>query len=75
NNRRTGSRLLGNITSIKNKGLIKIDEFNLYIQKFDNYIKNEVLADELFNNSGLEGYKEEVSISDYKCEITIKKVV
>ncbi|MCB9217948.1 MAG: isoleucine--tRNA ligase [Ignavibacteriales bacterium] len=56
-------------------GYKSIDEFNLYIQKFDNYIKNEVLADELFNNSGLEGYKEEVSISDYKCEITIKKVV
>jgi isoleucyl-tRNA synthetase len=69
----------------KNSGLDVIDrifvqyqsnsKFDEYINKFENYIKNEVLADTLKNTNSLEGQIEEVSINEYKCKITIKKVV
>jgi len=38
-------------------------------------IINEILADSLIKNNIDEGYKEELSIGEYKCEITINKVV
>ena len=43
--------------------------------KFKEYISNEILADTFSNISIEDGYKEEISIGEYKCEITIKKVV
>lgn len=46
-----------------------------YLLKFKNYIINEILADSLNKNNIDEGYKEELSIGEYKCEITINKVV
>ena len=46
-----------------------------YLITFKDYITNEVLADTLTSENGLEGFKEELNIGDYKCIITVKKVV
>ncbi len=68
----------------KSSGLDIIDRINVgfksdqkleeYLLKFKEYISNEILAD-AFDNNTVDGYKEELSIGEYKCEITIKKVV
>ncbi len=69
----------------KNYGLDVTDRINVYfssdktfskqIIKFNNYIRNEVLANSI-NDGDLEGgYKEEVSIGEYQCSITIEKVI
>jgi isoleucyl-tRNA synthetase len=69
----------------KSSGLDIIDRINVgfrsdeklekYLLNFKEYISNEILAD-TFNKSSIEdAYKEELSIGEYKCEITIKKVV
>jgi len=69
----------------KNFGLEVTDRINLrfnsdkklegYLINFKEYIKNEVLADTMSNENGQEGYGEDLSIGDYNCNITIKKVV
>lgn len=46
-----------------------------YLLKFKEYISNEILADTFRSGDIEDGYKEELSIGEYKCEITIKKVV
>ncbi|MBK7981660.1 MAG: isoleucine--tRNA ligase [Ignavibacteriae bacterium] len=46
-----------------------------HIEHFRNYINNEVLADSLINNiDGGTGYTEELTIGEFKCNITINKV-
>ncbi|MBK7106105.1 MAG: isoleucine--tRNA ligase [Ignavibacteriae bacterium] len=70
----------------KNSGLEVTDRINIfymadlelqkYIQSFESYIKNEVLADKLENkNDGGNGYSEELTIGEFKCGITINKVM
>ena len=69
----------------KSSGLDIIDRINVglksdqkleeYLLKFKKYISNEILADTFIKNNIENGYKEELSIGEYKCEITIKKVV
>ncbi len=50
-------------------------ELNKFIEQFKTYINNEILADKLINNNvELNGYSEELSIGEYKCNITINKV-
>ncbi|MFZ1290071.1 MAG: isoleucine--tRNA ligase, partial [Melioribacteraceae bacterium] len=52
------------------------DELNTYIQSFVSYINNEVLADKLENkNDGGNGYSEDLTIGEFKCSITINKVM
>jgi len=46
-----------------------------YLFNFSDYITNEVLADTLSSENGVDGFKEELNIGDYKCIITVKKVV
>ncbi len=46
-----------------------------YLTKFNEYITNEILADTIEYDNTLDGYKEELSIGDFKCEITISKVI
>ncbi|MBK8945829.1 MAG: isoleucine--tRNA ligase [Ignavibacteriae bacterium] len=51
-------------------------ELNSYIENFVEYINNEVLADSLINkNDGGNGYNEELTIGEFKCNITINKVM
>lgn len=50
-------------------------ELQKYIQNFESYINNEVLADKLeIKNDGGNGYSEELTIGEFKCGITINKV-
>lgn len=68
----------------KNFGLDVIDRINVsfasdkqfkdYILKFNQYIKNEILADNLSNDLLNEGFTEEMIIGDYKCKISIFKI-
>ncbi|MEG8947623.1 isoleucine--tRNA ligase [Rosettibacter firmus] len=46
-----------------------------YIQKFSDYISNEVLAESISYRGKLEGYKQKWQIGDYECEITIEKKI
>lgn len=46
-----------------------------YLNKFNDYISNEVLADEINFNSDLEkGFEQNFQIADFNCKIIIKKV-
>ena len=51
------------------------DELEKHLMNFVDYIKNEVLADTVSIDGGSESYKEEFSIGEYKCKITIQKVI
>jgi isoleucyl-tRNA synthetase len=46
-----------------------------YLEKFDHYIKNEILANSLFSKNNDGGYSEDQNIGEYKCRITIFKVI
>ena len=68
----------------KNFGLDVTDRINVnfitdiklenYLLKYNDYIINEVLADNLSKNDNYEGCREELVIGEYKCIITIQKV-
>ncbi len=45
-----------------------------YLNKFNDYISNEVLADEINFNSNLEGFEQNFQIADFNGKIIIKKV-
>ena len=69
----------------KNFGLDVTDRINVnfssdndlkdYLIKFENYIKNEVLADKLSNEVSELGFHEELSIGEFNCKINIQKVI
>ncbi len=50
------------------------DHFIDYINQFNSYIKNEILADSLEKGGSENGYKQTWDIGDYKCDIVIDKV-
>ncbi|MGD8780547.1 MAG: isoleucine--tRNA ligase [Ignavibacteria bacterium] len=50
------------------------DKLINYINQFDKYIRNEILADSLEKGGAGNGYKQTWDIGDYKCEIVIGKV-
>ncbi len=54
------------------KGDKKLIEF---VNKFSDYISNEVLAESIKENSDVDGFKQDWKIGDYDCNITISKVV
>ncbi|MCX7875862.1 MAG: isoleucine--tRNA ligase [Melioribacteraceae bacterium] len=45
-----------------------------YLNKFNDYIANEVLADEINYNSELNGFEQDFQIGDFNCKIIIKKI-
>ena len=45
-----------------------------YVNKFSNYIANEILADKIQNVTNGKGHKQEWKIGEYDCMITIEKV-
>ncbi len=49
------------------------EKFLGYIQKFSNYISNEILAESIRYEGKVNGYKQKWQIGDYECEITIAK--
>lgn len=49
------------------------ETFLNYIQKFSDYIANEVLAESIEQKENPNGYKQKWQIGDYECEITIEK--
>ncbi len=51
------------------------EELKNYLEKFDSYIKNEILADTLSRKNTDGEFTEKQSIGKYKCEITISKVI
>jgi isoleucyl-tRNA synthetase len=50
------------------------EELEKYINNFNGYISNEILADSLGVNT-INGNSEELNIGEYKCKITISKVI
>lgn len=44
-----------------------------YVNRFNDYISNEVLADSIISSSELEGFKQEFKIGDFDCVITVLK--
>lgn len=48
-------------------------KFLSYIQKFSDYISNEVLAESIRYEGTLSGYKQKWQIGDYECEIVIER--
>lgn len=44
-----------------------------YLNKFNDYISNEVLADEINYNSNFEGFEQDFQIADFNCKIIIRK--
>ena len=57
--------------SVAVKGDAKFIE---YVNKFSDYIANEILADKIQDNTGADEYKQEWKIGDFDCVITIEKV-
>ncbi|MEE9430405.1 MAG: isoleucine--tRNA ligase [Melioribacteraceae bacterium] len=51
------------------------EKLKQYINKFNNYITNEILAETLKMADATSGFNEEFEIGDYKCLITISKVI
>ncbi|MBU1100490.1 MAG: isoleucine--tRNA ligase [Bacteroidetes bacterium] len=49
-------------------------KFVEYILKFSNYISNEVLADTIQSELSEDGFRQELNIGDYDCNIVIVKV-
>ncbi|MEJ5351482.1 MAG: isoleucine--tRNA ligase [Melioribacteraceae bacterium] len=49
------------------------NKFLNYIQKFSDYISNEVLAESIRYEGKMNGYKQNWQIGDYECEIIIAK--
>ncbi len=49
------------------------EKFLNYIQKFYDYISNEILAESISYDGNLNGYKQKWQIGDFECEITIEK--
>ncbi|MDH7604251.1 MAG: class I tRNA ligase family protein, partial [Melioribacter sp.] len=49
------------------------EKFLGYIQKFSDYISNEVLAESIRYEGNMNGYKQKWQIGDYECEIIIAK--
>jgi len=49
------------------------EKFLNYIQKFSDYISNEVLAESIRYEGKMNGYKQKWQIGDYECEIIIAK--
>ena len=49
------------------------EKFLNYIQKFSDYISNEVLAESIRYEGKMNGYKQNWQIGDYECEIIIAK--
>ena len=62
------------ITDRINVSFETTDELEKYINNFNSYISNEVLADSLSSNA-IDGNSEELNIGEYKCKITISKVI
>ncbi|PID59503.1 MAG: isoleucine--tRNA ligase [Ignavibacteriae bacterium] len=50
------------------------DKLRNYLFKFEDYIKNEILADTLTKSTNND-FSENADIGEYKCEITISKVI
>ncbi|MCW8848681.1 MAG: isoleucine--tRNA ligase [Melioribacteraceae bacterium] len=50
-------------------------KLEVYLEKFKNYISNEVLADSLSNENTENGFSEELSIGEFNCKINIQKVI
>ena len=50
------------------------EELEKYINNFNSYISNEILADSL-GNKNIDGDSEELNIGEYKCKITVSKVI
>lgn len=69
----------------KSSGLDIIDRINVsvttddklvaYLNKYQEYIKNEILANTISTNNGIDGFNEDLSIGEYNCNITIQKVI
>lgn len=51
------------------------EKFVDYVNKFSDYIMNEILADEIKSGQLNAGFKQEWQIGDYNCEIEIEKVL
>ena len=51
------------------------EKFVEYVNKFSDYIMNEILADEIKSGQLNAGFKQEFQIGDYNCEIEIEKVL
>ncbi len=62
------------ITDRINVSFETADELEKYINNFNSYISNEILADSLTSNA-INGNSEELNIGEYKCKITISKVI
>jgi isoleucyl-tRNA synthetase len=49
------------------------EKFIVYVNQFNDYIANEVLADDLNSGQSMEGFSQEFGIGDFNCSITISK--
>lgn len=49
-------------------------KLNDYLTKFNDYIANEVLADEINFNSSSDGFSQDFQIGEFNCNIIIKKI-
>lgn len=49
-------------------------KLNDYLTKFNDYIANEVLADEINYNSSSDGFSQDFQIGEFNCNIIIKKI-
>lgn len=49
-------------------------KLNDYLTKFNDYIANEVLADEINFNSTSDGFSQDFQIGEFNCNIIIKKI-
>ena len=63
------------VTDRINVNFITDKKLEEYILIFKEYIQNEVLADTISNENTENGLSENLSIGEYNCEITIKKVI
>ncbi len=45
-----------------------------FVNQFNDYIANEVLADQIIPGESAEGFKQEFKIADYNCTITVSKL-
>ena len=63
------------VTDRINVGYISDSDIDKHLNKYEDYIANEILADSISNNVDLKGYKDELNIGEYNCKITIDKVI
>ena len=45
-----------------------------FVNQFNDYIANEVLADQITSGENADGFKQEFKIADYNCTITVSKL-